>query len=74
LAYKKEKTSLESEGIRKYLRDWDTFALKDKILYRYSNLYSEKASQLVLSPVYRDVVFQGLHDDAGHQEEIEHCF
>ena len=36
-------------------------------MYRYSNLYSEKVSQLVLPPVYRDVVFQGLHDDAGHQ-------
>jgi hypothetical protein len=41
--------------------------MKDEILYRYSNLYSEKVSQLVLPPVYRDVVFQGLHDDAGHQ-------
>jgi hypothetical protein len=58
----KKKTSLESEGIRKYLRDWDKFTLKDKILYRYSNLYSKKVSQLVLPPVYRDVVFQGLHD------------
>jgi hypothetical protein len=47
------------------LRDWDKFTLKDKILYRYSNLYSEKVSQLVLPPVYRDVVFQRLH--AGHQ-------
>ena len=37
--------------------------MKDKILYRYSNLYSEKISQLVLPPVHRDVVFQGLHDD-----------
>jgi hypothetical protein len=38
----KRKTSLESEGVRKYLRDWDKFTFKDKILYRYSNLYSER--------------------------------
>ena len=63
----KRKTSLESEGVRKYLRDWDKFTLKDKIVYRYSNLYSEKISRLVLPPVYRDLVFRGQHDDAGHQ-------
>ena len=63
----KRKTSFESEGVRKYLRDWDKFTLKDRILYRYSNLYCEKVSQLVLPPVYRDVLFQELHDDAGHQ-------
>jgi hypothetical protein len=41
--------------------------LKDTILRGYINLYSEKVSQLVLPPIYRDVVFQGLHDVAGHQ-------
>jgi hypothetical protein len=46
----KRKTSLESEGVHKYLRDWDKFTLKDDILYRYSNLYSEKVSQLILPP------------------------
>ena len=70
----KRKTSLESEGVHKYLRDWDKFTLKDKILYRYSNLYSEKVSQLVLPPVYRDVVFKDCMMMQDIREEIEPCF
>ncbi|CAG2217887.1 unnamed protein product [Mytilus edulis] len=66
----KRKISLETEEVRRYLRDWDKFTLKDGILYRNSSLYNEKVTQLVLPSVLRDIVLQGLHDDVGHQDEI----
>ena len=59
--------SLETDSVRQYLREWENLYFKDGLLYRksYSNGYP--LQQLVLPQIFYDVVFIGLHDEAGHQ-------
>lgn len=63
----KRQMALENASVYKLLKEWDKLALKSGVLFRHSNLYGEKVTQLVLPFVYRDLALTGYHDDAGHQ-------
>jgi len=63
----RRQASLEPESVRKLLREWDRFHLKDNILYRHGTVTGQPVDQLVLPDTYHELVFIGLHDDAGHQ-------
>ena len=63
----KRQTALEDASVYKMLKEWDRLVIKDGILYRQSNLYGERTSQLVLPLIYRDLALTGYHDDTGHQ-------
>jgi hypothetical protein len=59
--------ALEREPVRKYLKEWSNFTFIDGVLYRKGSINGFPVSQLVLPEIYIDVVFSGLHDEAGHQ-------
>ena len=52
---------------RRYLKDWDKLFLHQDVLYRKAVINGQDFQQLVLPLAFRDVVFQALHDDLGHQ-------
>ena len=52
---------------RRYLKDWDKLFLHQDVLYRKAVINRQDFQQLVLPLAFRDVVFQALHDDLGHQ-------
>ena len=56
---------LEIDG--KYLSDWNTYSLKDGILYKSTTINGEIHDRLVLPDSLKDIVFQAYHDDLGHQ-------
>lgn len=62
-----QQAEYESYNVRRYLRDWDLYDLVQGVLFRRATYKNEPVKQLVLPPIYRDVVFKSFHDDAGHQ-------
>ena len=60
-------SALQPEAVRKLLREWDRLKLQDNLLYRAGTVSGNPVDQLVLPEAFQDVVFMGLHDDAGHQ-------
>lgn len=60
-------SSHESDLVRQYLREWNTLFMKDGVLYRNGTVSGHPVVQLVAPSVLHDVIFSGLHDDAGHQ-------
>ena len=59
--------SEEDASVRQYLRQWPYLFMKDHVLYKRGIVSGNPVDQLVLPEVYHDLVFTGLHDDAGHQ-------
>ena len=57
----------ESPDVRKFLRDWGRFTVKDKVLYRTATVNGEKYDQLVIPANTKSIVLKALHDDNGHQ-------
>ena len=51
----------------RYLKEWDKLYVEQGVLHREVNLNGQNFKQLVLPPVFRDGVFQALHDDLGHK-------
>ena len=51
----------------KYLNDWNTYRLKDGILYKSATFNGEINDRLVLPESLKDIVFEAYHDDLGHQ-------
>ena len=51
----------------KYLSDWNTYNLKDGILYKSATFNGEINDRLVLPESLKDIVFEAYHDDLGHQ-------
>ena len=51
----------------KYLSDWNTYKLKDGILYKSATFNGEQHDRLVLPDSVKDIVFAAYHDDLGHQ-------
>ena len=52
---------------KRYLLAWDSYKLKDGILYKRATLNEEDVEQLVLPSSLIDTVFKAYHDDLGHQ-------
>ena len=65
--------SLEDPLVRPYFREWSSLFIKDHILFRKGTVSGHFVNQLVLPEVFRDIVFTGLHDDAGHQGRERTC-
>ena len=61
------RAQLETEGVRALLRRWEHLYLDHGILYHGGSVCGQSVAQLVLPEVFREVVFTGLHDEAGHQ-------
>lgn len=59
--------ALQPEPVRKFLREWEHLKIQDNLLYRSGMVSGSSVDQLVLPQAFHDVVFLGLHDDAGHQ-------
>lgn len=57
----------ETESVRRYLREWPNLFLKEGVLFRHGYVCGHAVDQLVLPEAFHDVVFTGLHDNAGHQ-------
>ena len=51
----------------RYLLAWDSYKLKDGILYKKATLNEEDVEQLVLPSSLIDTVFKAYHHDLGHQ-------
>lgn len=60
-------SSLEPDSVRRYLREWNSLLIKDGILYRNGSVCGHPVVQLVVPSVFYDIIFAGLHNDAGHQ-------
>ena len=65
--------SLEDPFVRQYFREWSLLFFKNHVLYRKGIVSGHPVNQLVLPEVFRDIVFTGLHDDAGHQGRERTC-
>ena len=64
----------ESPDVRKFLRDWGRFTVKDKVLYRTATVNGEKYDQLVIPANTKSIVLKALHDDNGHQGRDRTCW
>lgn len=60
-------SSHESDSVRQFLREWNTLFLKDGFLYRHGSVSGHPVVQLVIPSIFQDIIFSGLHDEAGHQ-------
>ena len=58
---------LETEDVRALLRRWEHLYLDHVIFYHECSVCGQSVAQLVLPEDFREVVFTGLHDEAGHQ-------
>ncbi|MCM8885689.1 MAG: DDE-type integrase/transposase/recombinase, partial [Candidatus Thiodiazotropha sp.] len=61
------KRTLDKAFDTRYLKEWDRMYLSNAILHRKVILNGQDFQQLVLPPVFREDVFQALHNDLGHQ-------
>ena len=50
-----------------FLQDWNSYTLKNDVLYKRSTANDETYDQLVLPSSLKDIVFKAYHDDLGHQ-------
>lgn len=57
----------ETSQVRAYLKEWNNLFLKDFVLFRKGVSNGYPVTQVVLPEHLLDLVFQGLHEDAGHQ-------
>ena len=66
---KPNKTDVTKEhpSVRRYLRDWSKFSLKDGVLYRTTTLDGQMYNQILVPTAIKDFVLKSLHDDMGHQ-------
>lgn len=58
---------LEDESVRKLLRERNMLFFRDGLLYRHGMSNGHPVDQLVVPDVFYDIIFAGLHDEAGHQ-------
>ena len=61
------KRTLDQAVDARYLREWDKLFVSQGVLHRKVSINEQDFQQLVLPPVFRQEVFQALHDDLGHQ-------
>ena len=61
------KRTLDQAVDARYLREWDKLFVIQGVLHRKVSINEQDFQQLVLPPVFRQEVFQALHDDLGHQ-------
>ena len=61
------KQTLDQAVDARYLREWDKLFVSQGVLQRKVSINEQDFQQLVLPPVFRQKVFQALHDDLGHQ-------
>ena len=61
------KRTLDPAFDKRYLKEWDKLKLSNGVRHRKVVLNGQDFLQLVLSPVFRDDVFEALHNDLGHQ-------
>ena len=61
------KRTLDPAFDKRYLKEWDRLKLSNGVLHRKVVLNGQDFLQLVLPPVFRDDVFEALHNDLGHQ-------
>ncbi|MEW8546424.1 MAG: ribonuclease H family protein, partial [Candidatus Thiodiazotropha sp.] len=61
------KRTLDPAFDKRYLKEWDKLKMSNGVLYRKIILNGQDFLQLVLPPVFREDVFQALHNDLGHQ-------
>lgn len=59
--------ALEPELVRSLLHKRNHLFVRNGILYRRGKVSGHLVEQLVLPQPFHDIVFTGLHDDAGHQ-------
>lgn len=57
----------ETLQVRAYLKEWNNLYLKDSVLFRKGMSNGFPVTQVILPEHLLDLVFQGLHEDAGHQ-------
>ncbi|MCG7878036.1 MAG: DDE-type integrase/transposase/recombinase [Candidatus Thiodiazotropha taylori] len=51
----------------RYLREWEKVFVVQGVLHRKVSLNGQDFQQIVLPPVFREEVFQALHDDLGNK-------
>ena len=58
----------ESSEVRKYLKHWSRYVMKDDVVYRrIQDPHGNEVNQLVLPESLRHSVLESLHDHTGHQ-------
>lgn len=58
----------ETVEVRKYLKQWQRYELRDGVVYRnLQDVHGNNIRQLLLPLSLRNTVLQALHDHAGHQ-------
>lgn len=62
----------EAAAVIRYMKHWEKLVVTNGVLYRVSMDLVTKAKrfQYVVPQSLRDVVLQGVHDDAGHQGQL----
>ena len=66
--YKPSGQDAEKNGVdQAFLTDWDTYTVKDGVLYKRHFVNGEECNQLVLPDKLKETIFSAYHDDLGHQ-------
>ena len=58
----------ERNGVdQAFLAEWDTYTVKDGVLYKRHSVNGEECNQLVLPDKLKETIFSAYHDDLGHK-------